>query len=57
MNIVQPIGRMFIACLAPVGRMGTLAAYDNLHPCYKVYTRWVVLVPVTESALLKEKTS
>lgn len=58
MNILQPIGHMFIAFLATVGRLATLAADDNLHPSEKVYTPWVdPIVPVAESALLKEETS
>ncbi len=46
MNVLQPIGRMFIAFLVTVGR---LAADGNLHPSEKVCTPWVdTLVPVAE---------
>jgi len=35
----------------------TLVADDNLHPSEKVYTPWAdTIVPLAESALLKEKT-
>ncbi len=42
------------------GRAGgdpTLVADDNLHPSGKVYTPWAdIIVPLAESALLKEET-
>ncbi len=58
MNFLQPIGRVFLAFPATVGRRATLAADDNLHPSEKVYTPWAdTIVPVAESALLKEETS
>ena len=57
MNFLQPIGRVFLAFLATVGCPATLAADDNLHPSEKVYTPWAdTIVPLAESALLKEKT-
>ena len=58
MNFLQPMGRVFLAFLATVGRLATLAAGDNLHPFEKVYTPWAnTIVPLAESALLIEETS
>ncbi len=58
MNFLQPIGGEFLAFLDTVGRLATLAADDNLHPSGKVYTPWAdTIVPLAESALLKERTS
>ncbi len=58
MNFLQPIGRVFMGFPATVGRLATLAADDDLHPSEKVYTPWAdTIVPLTESALLKEETS
>ena len=55
MNFLQPIGRVFLAFLATVGCLATLAVDDNLHPSEKVYTPWAdTIVPLAESALLKE---
>ena len=57
MNFLQPIGRVFLAFLATVRCLAALAADDNLHPSEKVYTPWAdTIVPLAESALLKEKT-
>ena len=57
MNFLQPIGRVLFAFMATVGRL-TLAADDNLHPSEKMYTPWAnTIVPLAESALLKEGTS
>ncbi len=58
MNFPQPIGRVFPAFLGTVGRLATLLAGDNLHLSEKVYTPWAgTIVPLAESALLKEETS
>ena len=55
MNFLQPIGRVFLAFLASVGYLATLAADDNLRPSERVYTPWAdTIVPLAESALLKE---
>ena len=57
MNFLQPIGRVYLAFLATVGCLATLAADDNLHPSEKMYTPWAdTIVPLAESALFKEKT-
>ncbi len=58
MNFLQPIGRVFLAFRAIVGRLKTLAADDNLHPSEKVYIPWAeTIVPLAESAWLKEEAS
>ncbi len=58
MNFLQPIGRVFLAFMATVGRLATLAADDNLPHSEKVYTPWAdTIVPLAESVLLKEETS
>ena len=58
MNFLQLIGRVFLAFLATVGCLATLAAEDNLHPSKKVYTPWAdTIVRLAESALIKEETS
>ena len=58
MNFLHSIGRVFLETLATAGRLTSLAANDTLHPSEKVYTPWAdTIVPLTESALLKEETS
>ena len=47
-----------VTCSSDAPCLATLAADDNLHPSEKVYTPWAdTIVPLAESALLKEKTS
>ena len=58
MNFLQPTGSVLLNFFATVGRLATLAADDNLPPSEKVYTPWAdTIVPLTESALLKEESS
>ncbi len=57
MNFLQPIERVFLAFLATVRRLATLAADDNLPPSEKVYKPWAdTIVPLAESDMLIEKT-
>ncbi len=58
MNFLRPIGSVLLNFFATVGWLATLAADDNLHPSEKVYIPWAdTIVPLAESALLKEETS
>ncbi len=58
MNFLQPIERVFLAFLATLLLLATLAADDNLHPSKRVYTPWAdTIVPLAESAWLKDETS